>query len=337
MEKMIFLIIMFLNCSSLQAYEPEVSISFKDSLPATLFYGDTLRIPVEMKYFALPANYKEWLIPQGSHLEAMSTACPAIPRDQYERWVGACYMDLVISGNTLGAIVSGVLSYKVLGGYQFNSPGFSIKVIPHPLSMRLIPIQAATAGQNFIYQLKTAIQFYDENVAAGQAPQGIVTPEIQGSLRFDKKTFAIAGKPERQGTYLFKVAAKNANGYTESVPLQINVGLDLKDKPQFKSNYPIATALPGEKYTMNLMGLIEPKPGFMESNQISFRVYEAQENLSGLSIPEKDNTILTGKISKDAAGKELILGLIASSNTGGDSQVFTLKIPVAIDPVKKQT
>ncbi len=220
--------------------------------------------------------------------------------------------------------------------YQPNSENIlSIRIVPDYLSMLAIPIQEATANQSFVYNLKSAVKFYDENAKAGFPAQGVVSPVAQDGLRFDPSSFSIVGTPTRTGTYLFKVGARNANSTAEPVDFIVQVHANVKDKPVFKSHHTMVSAILNQKYRMNLMALIEPQAGFRFTNQISFRIAPEHPHPDWLHISKDDATLLEGDISTAMAGNEVEITLIASSNTGGDSLPLTVKIPVAYDPDKK--
>jgi hypothetical protein len=77
MKKLILLCILFF-CRFCFAFDyPSATIFFNSTLPSTVFYGETLRIPVQMNYSAL-RYYHQWKIPAGSHLEVTSGACPVL-------------------------------------------------------------------------------------------------------------------------------------------------------------------------------------------------------------------------------------------------------------------
>lgn len=210
-----------------------------------------------------------------------------------------------------------------------------ITMVPNSLSMLPIPIQEATANQFFVYNLKPAVKFYDENASAGYPAQGIVSPEEQDGLRFDPATFSITGTPKRTGKYLFKVGAKNAYGTAAPIDFEVQAQVNAKDKPVFKPHYSMVSALPDQKYSMNLMELVEPQTGFMLTNQISFRIDAELSHPDWLHIASDDATRLEGIVPPDAAGQEVEVTLLASSNTGGDSLPLRVKIPIAYDSQKK--
>jgi len=201
--------------------------------------------------------------------------------------------------------------------------------------MSAIPTQQATANQEFIYNLKTAANYYDENVAAGIPVLGIVSPVEQNGLLFDPARFSIIGKPKRTGTYLFNVGVKNTNSSAQSVDLRIEVGINPKEKPILKKQYQLASAMVGQLYSVNLMDLLEGQTEFLTTNQISFRIMANKQNGEWLHIPDDDTKRLEGLVPKDLVGQEVEIILIASSNAGGDSDPVTVKIPIASEPGKK--
>ncbi|WP_133141313.1 Ig domain-containing protein [Legionella moravica] len=348
MNKFLFLLLMSLCSCALSFEEPSVSITFNGTVPSTVVSGELARIPVQMTYSAL-RFYKSWSVPAGSYLEFVAGSCPAIPYDEGSYWRGTCYMNIVIPGGRPGSVISGALSYGVYlkeGRFPnkhelsltFFSPAFSVRVIPHSISMLTIPIQEATANTSFSYNLKSAVKFYDENAQAGYPPKVIVSQEKLDGLFFNPTTFCIEGKPTRTGTYKFSVGAVNSYGTAAFTDFKVQVRVNEKDKPVFKQNYPIPGASPGEKYSLNLMDLIEPQAGFMETNQISFRIDPNKSHPEWLLISKEHPTFLEGEVPVGEAGKEVDVTLIASSNTGGDClRPLTIKIPVAIDPTKKPT
>ncbi|CEG56766.1 Ig domain-containing protein [Legionella fallonii] len=255
-------------------------------------------------------------------------------------------MRLVIPGNVMGRVISGVLTYSLWGEhgkwphhYQWNNPfssrPFQVTVIPHHLSMLNIPEQNATANQPFVYPLKSAVNYYDENQMAGVPAQAVVHPIEQDGLRFDPASFSIVGTPKRMGTYQFSVSVHNANGATAAQNLLIKVQANIQDKPRFKPHYSMVSALPEQKYSMNLMELVELRPGYWVTNQVSFRIESNSCNPKWLRIAHDDATLLVGDVPPDAAGQEVDVLLVASSNTGGDSDPLKVRIPIAYDLTKK--
>lgn len=345
MKKFVSLCAVFLVNTSYGTSDPIVTISFPNTPPTTVYYGETLRIPVQMTYEYLRKD-KTWEVPIGTTLETVAGICPSIPYDGGTFWSGTCYMNIAIPGNELGALHGGNLYYHLKGkegkwpnkhewSRTFSSPAFFVKVIPHPLSMQLAGIQQATANLNFNFPLKTLVKYYDENARAGQPAQISVDSIEQDGIRYDPQSLSLVGVPKKIGTYHFKVGAKNVSGIAEPVDLSIQVAANPKDKPVFKKNPSIAYALSGGHYSLDLMNLIEPVVGFLKTNQLSFYIDEKTSHPDWLTISKEDPTILVGKVPEGMAGSEVQLTLIASSNTGGDSLPFLIKIPIAFDPTKK--
>lgn len=324
---------------------PEASLSFPNGYSTTVFYGESIKIPIQMDYKNLK-QHKYWLFPPGTTLETTSGLCPFFANDEENYPLGSCNLNLIIPGTYLGKLFSGTVSYIVSGrerengedhswNYAFNSPGFKVAVIPHYLTILDIPQQEASLQHRFNYNLKSAIDYYDENAEAGKKIQGVISPMAQDGLSFDAETFSIIGIPERTGSYAFKIAAKNANGTTKASDLIINVAEESKNTPQFKSDYQVPSAARSQKYSINLLELIEKKADLNLSNQISFRIDEIASNPGWLAIAKDNATRLEGEAPKQLAGTELAVTLIASSNTGGDSEPKTIQIPIALDPSQR--
>lgn len=325
----------FIFCTNLWATNPEVEISLGRN--STLYYGETVNLLVRMSYYNL-REHTLWSIPSGSSLQALSSACPSIPHFTGKLKQGTCDMNLIVHGDTMGKIIQGpVLFSTYWSGKQqtFASAPIYIQVIPHNLSIHTIPFQEATANTPFICNMKSFIKFYDENQLANQIPQGVLTPAEQNGLYFDPASFSIKGTPQKTGTYLFKFHVQNTQSITTAEHLIVKVNPNEKDKPLFKPHPAMASALRGKKYSMNLMELIEPHSSFMISNQISFRLDKSKNNPHWLAISEEDARLLIGNIPSEFAGKDITLTLIATSNTGGDSDPLEITIPIAVDPSKK--
>lgn len=346
---LLLLFVVFYISSSVSYAGVLATLIFTASPPSTVFYGDTVRIPVRMEVTLqwgakpdLALNCKQLDIPLGSSIEFTDGDCRLLMDDKITYYASPfiCYFNIVIPGDSFKT-VAGAIRYSLcksapLSNQFFFTPNFSVRVIPHGITMSSLPIQEATANTPFVYNLKTAVKFYDENIRAGFPPYGIVTPAEQDGLRFDQASFSIVGTPKRTGTYLFKVGAQNTYGTAAQVDFRVQVRVNEKDKPVFKQNYPIPGASPGQKYSLNLMELIEPQAGFMETNQISFRIDPNMSHPEWLLISKEHPTFLEGEVPVGEAGKEVEVTLIASSNTGGDClHPLTIKIPVAIDPSKK--
>ncbi|KGP64423.1 hypothetical protein EP47_11695 [Legionella norrlandica] len=345
MRKLVLVYILFFFYSiSYGARYPQVRFVFPVSPVPTVFYGDTMRIPVQMHWWASarnPISRSTWNIPIGSRIEYVSGSCYELMTYVAFNTYYTCYLNIVIPGDIVGKTISGVLSYDTgvckhspNKNCVFSSPLFSVRVIPHPLSMSTIPIQQATANLDFVYNLKNSIRYFDENIAAGKAIIGIVSPMEQDGVHFEQSKLAFVGKPNRVGPYYFKASVQNEYSKAQPTDFIIHVKANPKDKPIFKKHYSITSAKRNQKYTMNLLELIEPRKDFQLTNQIRFRIQSNYNNPDWLTISKDDATRLEGFVPGDISHSEVEVALIASSNTGGDSEPFVLKIPLARDSSK---
>jgi hypothetical protein len=178
----------------------------------------------------------------------------------------------------------------------------------------------------------------DHLMAPLQAPiQFIVTPLAQDGLQYDPVTASITGKPNRTGDYQFTVTATDGYSTSSAQTLTIHVENNLLEKPHFKRQYGIATATAGRHYYLNLRQLVENKSSFGVSNQIHFRIdpNHTHRYPEWITLDPETNTILQGRAPQEDAGQIKELTVIASTNTGGDSEPFVITIPVAYDPIKK--
>jgi hypothetical protein len=321
--------------------DPVISLYFPITPKSTVYYGESLTIPVVLNYQYL-RDSETWYIPSGVSLYPASGPCPSIPNDRGKYIVGVCTMNLVIPGNDLGTVLSGHLTFQAKGNERSRSwnqfyytPSFWVLVIPHPLSLRQIPYQQATANLAFILPIKAYVNYYDENLRAGTQPQITVLPEEQDGLHYDAKQQSIVGSPSHTGVYWFHVAAQSTNSNTTAVDIRIDVAFNPKDKPVFKQSPIIQSVAPGARYSLNLMDLIEPQNGLIQSNPIVFQIQPEDNTPSWVSISSVNPTQLEADIPQDRAGGEILLTLVATSNTGGHSNPFRLKIPVAHDPNKQ--
>lgn len=161
--------------------------------------------------------------------------------------------------------------------------------------------------------------------------QFLVTPTGLDGLGYDPSSLSIVGTPTRIGMYHFTISATDGKTITEPKSLDINVDINPHDKPVFKENYSLASAMPEQHYRLNLMELIESTPGFAVTNQVSFRIYPDEKNPPWLSLDKETSTILQGQVPSSDGGQIKEVTLIATSNTGGDSLPMTIQIPVAFD------
>jgi hypothetical protein len=186
--------------------------------------------------------------------------------------------------------------------------------------------------------LPTPNQRIDGEVA--RAPDSvniIATPTEQDGLQFNAATASIVGKPTRTGVYRFNITLQDSNGLTSSQPLDIHVTVNLDDKPVFKKQYSLTSATPEEDYRLNLVNLLDNKPGYLATHQVHFRIdpNHTHRYPNWIQLDETSMTTLYGHVPNAEAGQLKELTVIASSNTGGDSEPLTIQIPVAFDPQKK--
>jgi hypothetical protein len=323
------------------AFFPNATINFLQKPPTFLYFNEVIRIPVQVKYIDL-ALLLQWTLPTGVSLEIVSGVCPSIPVTYAWMGTGSCTMNLVIRGSQLGQSIAGRLTLYFSGKTKrfrwYNirtSPAFSLQVIPHCPSMLNIPLQHATANQSFILNLKSYIKYYDENTKGKTPAQPVVIPGVQDGISYDLQQQAIIGKPTRLGIYSFTIGAKNTRCTAQSVQVNIQVTANIKDKPIFKTNTSMSAGIPKQKYTMNLLELLQPKASFMVNNQIQFRIQPNLNNPTWLHISPTDATKLEGVTPESSAGQTVKVTLIASSNTGGDSEPLTVSIPITFDQSKQ--
>jgi hypothetical protein len=316
------------------------SLTFPNNPPPRFVYlGEPLKIPLRLQLnFRSACNRWPWdffRTPPGTNLEYVSGSCGT----EY-------YMEIVFRTDSFRTI-SGKESFYVGGIYgiptHLESPEFSTTIIPHPLSMNVIPQQSATAGVHFLYDFKpTAVAFYNENQMSGasvvgEMPQTDIDQLAKVGLQFHPDTLIIDGTPKKTDVLTLHVGAKN--GYSTAAAIQFTLKIDanLEHTPVFKKHFSIASAAVAEKYTMDLMNLLEKTPGFGETNQISFSIVKDGLNAGWLKISDTNSMLLEGVAHKEDAGKEVQVKLMAHSNTGGNSDPITIYIPVAADPEQKPT
>ncbi len=326
-----------------QGFFPAVMFQNLTPYENTVYYGEQKIILIQMTYQFLK-YFQEWYFPPGVGLQDNGGWCPSFTNGIINfPFIGECYFSLIISGYQLGQIISGDTMYRLYGeepyagswSYLVSLP-FAITVIPHPISLTSLPTLNATANIPFFADLRAYINYYAENIQAGAWLYMLVDPGEQDGLHYDPAHFAIVGTPTRTGVYLFKVGLMNLNSNVEPTDLPITVSANPNNKPTFKTNFVVASATPGKTYRFNLMELIEPKPNDL-SNPISFRLAADETHSDWLSIGGIGNSYLTGAVPANDAGAGKELTLIASSNTGGDSEPLRILIPIATDPQRKAT
>lgn len=312
---------------------------FNFSVPpvANVYPKESVKLPLVMSHAYLKKN-KWWILPANTRLEAVNGICPAIPGDGLSYADGVCYLNLVVSGQVAGQVISGTVTFRQQGKDHgtswndfINSPYFTVNVLPHPLSMVSPGKAMAVAGRPFHFSFIKYIRFFDENMQSGATPIGIVSPQKKNGLHFDPASYSIVGIPEQIGTSTFQIAVKNQHGMSAAVELIVEVGVNLQDKPKFKPNFQLASANPGQPYTLSLMNLVK-KESLVTGDQLHFRIKPYKNNSPYFSINNQNDKWLVGHVPANEAGRTLQTTIIAHSNTGGDSKPLTLKIPVAFDP-----
>ncbi|WP_428414108.1 hypothetical protein, partial [Legionella sp.] len=329
---------------------PFVQFSFPQGFPATIYDGQVLRVPMHMSYVHLRRN-KVWSnVSNGRiYVANVSGKCPAVTGDKATWHSGECDMVAVITGKGIGTTISGFLKYRVFGkrahcrdpfDKPFVTPPFTTTVVRRPLSMQVIAPQNATVGVGFQYLLSNAVTNYWESVNS-KAPVSLrMNPQHLSELNnlglsFDPNDFSFKGTPNKAGSFKFLVGATNGQSLTSLVEMTINVQYNEKNKPRFKSNNSIFSATPYKKYQLNLMTLLENVPGFNITNQVTFKIDDNSKVKSGLALSAENHLVLEGEPNPALAGDMAILTVTATSNTGGDSKPYPLRIPVAYDSSKR--
>lgn len=185
------------------------------------------------------------------------------------------------------------------------------------------------------YHPSPGAQIHDAITRSAAPTYAYVTPAVQDGLWYDPASLSIIGTPTRTGVYVFSVSASNGQTATPPHALYVDVNINPKDKPVFKTHYNIASALPEQNYRLNLMELIEPTAGFMINNQVTFSIDPNKERPTWLSLDPGSATILQGHVPREEAGTQKTVTITATSNTGGESLPLTISIPVIYDPAKK--
>lgn len=346
MIKLLYCCLFFCCSSSFGSGLSQVSLLFTKPIPSTLVYGETLRIPLTMTWWTNLQNLiaqETWRLPPGSHIEYTGGNCHKLMASVEFNHLYICYINLVIPSGKENKTISGVITYDSCSScpkssrreHLFQSSYFAVTVIPHNISMRIIPVQEGTANAQFQFNIKSSINYYDENVKAGKTIYATITPMVQDGLRFDARNFAIIGKPTRIGNYTYKITVVTNDGLTSNTDLKIKIKANAYDKPVFKKHIQLTPALPDQKYSLYLPDLLEDKSSFGIKNQIAFRLDPNTIAPDWLTITHQNPVYLNGLVPLNCAGEEVKVTLIASSNTGGDSRPVTLLLPIAFDSAKK--
>lgn len=323
------------------AHYPEVRFYNLTPHIHTVFYGEQVTLFMRMTYSYLK-YYQEWRLPSTMKVQPYLGVCAPFTNSKVDLLKGDCYFNLTIQGEQLGQVLNGLGLYFLHGSQKgldswnaIMDLGFFVTVIPHPLSMANIPSQYATANFPVYFDVKPYVNYYNENHQADASLKVDVFPKQLDGLFYDSSQLAIVGKAERTGHYQFHVIAENTYSKAAPVNLIFEVGINQHDKPIFKKNYSIADAVPGQNYQLNLLDLIEHKVHFLPHNAMTFRIDKNEPYPDWLTLGGNNKTVLLGKIPLDEAGGTRTVTLIASSNTGGDSEPLKLTIPIAIDTASK--
>ncbi len=178
---------------------------------------------------------------------------------------------------------------------------------------------------------------FNAAVNAAVSTQVTVAPAAQDGLQYDATTHTIIGTPTRIGMYEFAVSAINGAAKAGPAIVQINVNPNPNDTPVFKPHYGINAARPNRTYRLHLMDLIDKKPSFGVTNQVHFRIdpNHSHSYPGWIHLDASSGTVLEGDVPASDVGNTKELSVIASSNTGGDSEPLLIRIPVAYDPTQK--
>lgn len=327
---------------------PQVSFTFPQGFPETIYDNEVKSVPMHMRYEHLRRT-KVWFDPQKTNVYVANVQgkCPAVIGDEATWHSGDCDMVVVITGRGIGNVIQGNLIYSVFGETKgetfrcfFHTPNFATRVMHRPLSMQAIPPQSAKVGMAFNYPLSNFVINYKESVNNRAKVKLMISDKHRKTLNnlglyFDAEAFAIKGTPNAKGDIEVLVGADNGLSQSGFVSLKISVDYNAEQKPRFKSITTIPAAIPNEAYQLNLMTLLEDRPGFNVSNQITFKVDDLTN--SGLVLSKENPHVLAGTLDTRFAGGVIELTLTATSNTGGNSKPYLLRIPVATDATQRPT
>lgn len=234
----------------------------------------------------------------------------------------SCYLHYYVDRNTYlnadngkGPLLNLLLNYY----WYINKHDWELKTSNFPINLE------ASYTQRILDILPSVILPTNINVE----PR-----EIDG-LHFDASTGLISGTPKRIGNYHFEVSASNGTATAAPQPLDIQINIDPKDKPIFKLNPTLPSAMLEEDFRFNLMELLQSPQSYLLANQVTFSIDQNAPHPSWLEIDKSNPSILKGHIPREAAGTIQDITVLASSNTGGNSDPFTFQIPIAFDQAKK--
>lgn len=338
MKKLFFIFLLGLislsSNASIQSSSPEIYFEKLGLSYNKVFVGEQITIPFIMHYSHLKGD-QLWEFTSNVTIQNLTPySCPPVSNVPVDLKGGHCLFNLTVYGDKVGNLIKG--NYFLYNNYRWKvySLDFLVLVIPHPLSLANIPSLNATANVPVDIDLSAFVNYYSENLNAGVAPKPTLAPVQQDGLYLDEKRVALVGTPTRTGTYQFSFAIENSLGQAMPTTLSIEVGVNRQDKPIFKTNYPVASGIAGQSYSLNLISLLEAQEKFTESNPVRFRIDQNESHPDWLKLSE-NGKFLIGKIPLEEAGLSKKVTLIASSNTGGDSEPLKIAIPIASDPASK--
>lgn len=337
MNKIVFLCcgLLPLSLHAIPFEMPQAVLYFKEPVPQYVYLGESIRIPIKMDHSNL-RKHIFWTFPPRTTLEQEQGICPSFIDTMQKYDDGSCDLALRINGNKLGTIFGAVslnvfntvedLPFEDTWNFLFSSPMIDVSIIPNPMYLRKVATQKATINQPFVFNLKSLIEFYDQNAAAGIVPQLDVSPKNLHGIYYDAERLSLVGIPNQIATLKFTINLIDNNGKIDSKDILIKVGAHKSYAPQYKQHETIPSAVPGQEYKINLLNLIENSS---KTNQISFRFYGINPDF--LDIKSNETIRLQGIIPQNFPSDELLCTLIASSNTGGDASPITIHIPIATD------
>lgn len=331
-------------------HHQKVSFTFKESgtniINLTAYKGEVKTIPMILVYSYLH-GLKAWILPPDPlvlSVENLDSTCPALVNDRSCRpFRNVCNMNLILHTEVLsiGQNASGKFSFYTKHKDHIHPfpMEYRVTIIRRPLSMQVIAPQQATVGKEFNYRLSNAVNNYKDYVSTGvpvslRMGNGETSALNDMGLSFDKSDFSIRGYPQKAGEFKFHIGVSAGGSQTALVPFTIQVKYNEENKPLFKSDVSIPGATLNKTYQLNLMTLLENTPGFNVTNQITFKIDDNSKVKSDLALSAENNLVLEGKPNPALAGDMAVLTVIATSNTGGDSKPYQLKIPVAYDSSK---
>lgn len=343
--RVVVIFFMLIVSTNIYSYRyPNVIFSDPESRVRTVYYGETVQMPFTMIYSNLKGD-KNWSLPAGAELRAATGDCPLISMypnlDTRDYGNGSCTYIISISASYPGEEINGYYVYYVKGkdgvidkhkwDYAFPVREFSVKFIPHPLSMVTPEKMLAVAGKPFSMSLAKYISFYSENVSAGQPPELTLSSDSPKGLVYDPKTLSIVGTPDQRGYVYFTAVAHNSSSRSAPVNISIEVAANHEKRPRLKTDVTLPAYSPGKHYEFNLMELVDNNL-IAAGDSLSFVLYSHINDSRLFSIDPENKQLLRADIPAHEIKKSLNVTVVAVSNIGGESLPLTLEIPMAQDP-----